>query len=251
MPMGGTVGEIKHMRAYEFAVQETRLGKNLFPSGGGYLHHKRLDTDNMRLQPLDEKFALWQDHHITDIAYEDEAIGEQFADLMTSGIVDRQTGEPVAVIMWDENGSSPFPDSVEISQVETDPRYRGQGLARYLYRLLRQRHTIVSDQDQTPAGAAMWVNMAREGIPVQGWVEFGTGRGPKELDDITGDQYHYMDQLQQMKARQVPGTDRSPLYVFPVKEQNGRLDTPARTGVRVYQGDYINHWQSGLVAPRG
>jgi GNAT superfamily N-acetyltransferase len=243
------------MRAYEFAVQETRLGseEGLFGSGGsiGFLGHGRIDTDNMRLKPLDEKFALWQDHHITDIAHEDEAIGEQFSDLKTSGIVDRQTGEPVAVIMWEEDGRSPFPDSVEISQVETDPRYRGQGLARYLYNLLRQQHTIVSDQDQTPAGAAMWANMARSGIPVQGWVEFGTGKSPQELDQEAPGRYNYVEQLRQMDAKLVPGTDRAPLYVFPVQEQNGRLDTPARTGVRVYQGDYINHWHSGLVAPRG
>lgn len=243
------------MRFSEFAIQETRLHRqeDLFKNGG-FLHNDRIRTDNMKLQRLDDRFSLWQGLHIREIAIENEAIGEEFPDFMTAGIVDRETDQPVAVLMWTDGWGSPFPGSVEIGQVETDPRYQRKGFARYLYNLLRRQHTIVSDQDQSPSGAAMWVNMARAGIPVQGWVQFGTGNTPQALDDQYGDKYNYVEQLRKMNAQQIPGKpnkDRFPLYLFPVKEQGGRLDTPADTTVRVYQGDYINHWVSGLVAPKG
>jgi ribosomal protein S18 acetylase RimI-like enzyme len=233
-------------------VQEARLHReeDLFKTGG-FLSNRRIDTDLLRLRPLDNRFALWQDQHLRQIAHEQEYIGEEFPDWTTSGIVDRETGEPVAVIMYTDGWSSPFPDSVEISQVEVDPQYRGQGLARYLYSLLRRQHNIVSDQDQSPGGAAMWVRMAREGIPVQGWVHFNGNRSPAELDASYDGKYDYEGQLKKLGAREVPGGGRSPLYVFPVKEQNGRLDNLAGTTIRVYQGDFINHWESGLVAPKG
>ena len=233
-------------------VPEARLHReeDLFKTGG-FLSNRRIDTDLLRLRPLDNRFALWHDQHLQQIAHEQEYIGEEFPDWTTSGIVDRQIGEPVAVIMYTDGWSSPFPDSVEISQVEVNPQYRGQGLARYLYSLLRREHNIVSDQDQSPGGAAMWVRMAREGIPVQGWVRFGSNRTPAELDASYDGEYDYEGQLKKLGARQVAGQGRSPLYVFPVREQNGRLDNLAGTTIRVYQGDYINHWESGLVAPKG
>jgi len=233
-------------------VPEARLHReeDLFKTGG-FLSNRRIDTDLLRLKPLDNRFALWQDQHLQQIAHEDEAIGEEFPSWTTSGIVDRETGEPVAVIMYTDGWSSPFPDSVEISQVEVDPQYRRQGLARYLYSLLRRQHNIVSDQDQSPGGAAMWVRMAREGIPVQGWVHFNGNRSPAELDASYDGKYDYEGQLKKLGAREVPGGGRSPLYVFPVREQNGRLDNLAGSTIRVYQGDFINHWESGLVAPKG
>jgi len=233
-------------------VPEARLHRqeDLFKTGG-FLSNRRIDTDLLRLRPLDNRFALWQDQHLQQIAHEDDAIGEEFPDWTTSGILDRETGEPVAVIMYTDGWSSPFPDSVEISQVEVDPQYRGQGFARYLYSLLRRKHNIVSDQDQSPGGAGMWVRMAREGIPVQGYVHFNGNRSPAELDASYDGKYDYEGQLKKLGAREVPGGGRSPLYVFPVREQNVRLDNLAGTTIRVYQGDFINHWESGLVAPKG
>jgi hypothetical protein len=85
---------------------------------------------------------------------------------------------------------------------------RGKGLARYLYSLLRREHNIVSDQDRSPGGAAMWVRMAREGIPVQGWVTFNGNRTPAEFDAAYDNQYNYVEQLKRLGARPVTGQSR-------------------------------------------
>jgi GNAT superfamily N-acetyltransferase len=219
------VPESDHMK-----IDEITLGSEaeLF-AGGGFLPRIDVDAEDPDIRPLDQRYALWPQRHISDIAREDDAIGEQFSDWETAGILDTQTGRAVAFIAWQDAYRSPFPGAVEIHQVEVDPGLRGQGFARYLYELVRRQHTMLADEDQTPNGARMWVGMQQAGLPVQGYISFGSGRTPEELDAEGEARFSYVEELRKMNARLINPGGRFPVYVFPVKAQGGRLDTAANT----------------------
>jgi len=233
-------------------VDEITLGseEELF-AGGDFLPRIDVDAEDSDIRPLDQRYALWPQRHIQDIAREDDAIGEQFSDWDTAGILDTQTGRAVAFIAWQDAYRSPFPGAVEIHQVEVDPRLRGQGFARYLYELVRRQHTLLADEDQTPNGARMWVGMQQAGLPVQGYISFGSGRTPEELDAEGEARFSYVEELKKMNAKLINPGGRFPVYVFPVQAQGGRLDTPAKTPLKVYRSGYTNQWTPGLVVMKG
>ena len=243
----GTYSESTQMK-----IDEITLGSEaeLF-AGGGFLPRIDVDPEDADVRPLDQRYALWPQRHISDIAREDDAIGEQFSDWDTAGILDTQTGRAVAFIAWQDAYRSPFPGAVEIHQVEVDPKLRGQGFARYLYELVRRRHTLLADEDQTPNGARMWVGMQQAGLPVQGYISFGSGRTPEELDAEGETRFSYVEELKKMNARLINPGGRFPVYVFPVQAQGGRLDTPVKTPLKVYRSGYTNQWTPGLVVMKG
>lgn len=182
-----------------------------------------------------------------DIAVEDEAIGEEFPDWETAGIIDTETGRAVAVIAWAEAYRSPWSDAVAIHQIEVEPTLRGQGFARYLYELVRRQHTLLADEHQTPNGARMWAGMQQAGLPVQGYISFGSGYTPEELDAAGTADFSYVEELKKMGARLINTGQRFPVYVFPVRAQGGRLDTPAQTPLKIYRSGFSNQWTPGLV----
>ena len=241
------VSESDHIK-----IDEITLGseEELF-AGGGFLPRIDVDPEDPDVRPLDQRYALWPQRHISDIAREDDAIGEQFSDWETAGILDTQTGRAVAFMAWEEAYRSPFPGAVEIHQIEVDPRLRGQGFARYLYQLVRRQHTLLADEDQTPNGARMWVGMQQAGLPVQGYIAFGSGRTPEELDAEGTAKFSYVEELKKMRARLINSGQRFPVYVFPVQAQGGKLDTPAKTPLKVYRSGYSNQWTPGLVVMKG
>jgi len=239
------------MRAQEF-INEINVGseEDLF-SGGGLLPRIDVDPKDRDIKRLDKRYALWPHRHMREIAYEDEAIGEEFPDWETAGIIDTETGQAMAVIAWAEAYRSPWSDAVAIHQIEVSPKLRGQGFARYLYELVRRQHTLLADEHQTPNGARMWVGMQKAGLPVQGYISFGGGYTPEDLDSEGTEKFSYVEELRKINARLINTGQRFPVYVFPVENQGSRLDTPANTPLKVYRSGYSNRWTPGLVVIKG
>jgi hypothetical protein len=86
---------------------------------------------------------------------------------------------------------------------------------------------------------------------VQGYISFGSGRTPEELDAEGETRFSYVEELRKMNARLINPGGRFPVYVFPVKAQGGRLDTAANTPLKVYRSGYSNQWTPGLVVMKG
>lgn len=239
------------MRAREFQpLQEINLSaeQDLFPDG---VPLDKIEVDPSQTRPVNQQLAAFQDLSAPDIIPVDDYAGEYVPFYSASGFVERDTGRAVAVIMYDDSSVN-FPgDPQDVRLIAVDPRYRGQGLSRVLYRQLRARHTLVADDSQSPAGARLWVNMAAAGIPVQGWIQFNSNRTPQELDAEGGREY--VRSLELMGAEPAPVSGRFPTYVFPVSPQKGVMDTAVRTpeNIHVYRRGYINHYDIGLVAWRG
>lgn len=240
-------------------INEIDVGseEELFATGG-FLPRIEVEEFKSALRKLDNNFLAWSNLHLQEIAREDRDMMEQFSDWTTSGIVDARTGDAVAFIAWEEAYRGALPNAVYIKQVEVNKKYRGRGLAKLLYQSVRRQYNLLSDELQTPNGARMWSGMIRSGLPVQGYVYFGSGRSPEEVDsevggiDCRGKKLSIVKALQEIGAKQIKTDHRHQVYAFPVTDQRGFADTPTKSPLRVYHKcGYSNLWETGLMVVKG
>lgn len=240
-------------------INEIDVGseEKLFATGG-FLPRVEVEEIKPALRKLDNNFLAWSNLDLREIAREDTDMMEEFSDWTTSGIVDARTGDAVAFIAWEEAYRGALSNSVYIRQVEVNKKYRGRGLAKILYQSVRRQYNMLSDELQTPNGARMWSGMVRSGLPVQGYVYFGSGRSPEEVDSDTGGikcqgkRFSVVEELQKIGAKQIKTDHRHPVYAFSVTDQRGFVDTPTKSPLRVYHKcDYSNTWETGLMVVKG
>jgi GNAT superfamily N-acetyltransferase len=137
-------------------------------------------------------------------------------------------------------------NTIQVSNVVLDSRYRGQGIGVLIYTTLLQRgYVIVADESQTPQARKLWVKLNQTpGVQVNGIIEVMRG----DFDLEIADEYTYIQQVRanQKKLRALnaqPLVDYSDWsdndhvpFTFPVKSMQGGKELGA-AGIKLYHSE--------------
>jgi hypothetical protein len=137
-------------------------------------------------------------------------------------------------------------NTIQVSNVVLDTRYRGQGVGILMYTTLLQKgYVIVADESQTPQARKLWVKLNQTpGVQVNGVIELMR----VDFDLEVANQYTYVEQVKanQKKLRSLkaqPLVDYSEWdrgdyvpFTFPVKSMAGGKELGA-TGVKLYHSE--------------
>jgi hypothetical protein len=172
--------------------------------------------------------------------------GTDFRVYFYSKAESNKAGSPLIAWMGFRNIEiSGLDNTIQVSNVVLDNRYRGQGIGVLMYTTLMQAgYIIVADESQTPQARKLWVKLnSTPGVQVNGIIELM--RGDFDLE-IANQYFVQQAQANQKKLRSLkaqPLVDYSDWsssdyvpFTFPVKSMQGGKELGA-TGVKLYHSE--------------
>lgn len=215
------VSEIEAIPASQFSGGKDVLGTNKLPAR---MHRRPLPGGT------DLQYAVDQDQGGKRVSIVDPGM---------PGIT-----QPQVVAMLHLDPVDYLPKTVQVGSITVDEDYRGQGLARALYKIVFtvMRKNLLSGYSQTPGGRRNWMSLATmPGVEVHGLVQI-----PKQIFDMgrtatpsPGHQSYsdrVIDQIMQLGGQYFGKSNNSTYWLFDVVPGRGSLQPAVKNSLSKLYG---------------